>query len=149
MTDSQQVKLSITLVPPGLYDPKDPEWQEICKNLFSELRVSLDRENLDVTLEPKKEEHPKAGEWLELFNTIIVSFGGTAALLATLRYLFEKLIELQKDRRETERAREIEVTVGEKSLKFKGMGTKEITEIMQKIEEVYPHTLSKPAKKKS
>lgn len=138
MAGNQQLTITINFVPPTVYEPRDPEWQEICENLYKELKTALAQENFDVKIEPEKEEHPKGGEWWDIFNTLIIAFGGEAIALATIKYLFDKLIELQKARHETERAREIEIGIGEKSFKFKGINPKKIKNVMQQIEDALP-----------
>jgi len=72
MSNEQKAIITIALIPPGLYDSNDPEWQEICQNIYEELKVSLEREGAELELKPKKVRHPK-GDFIELFNTILVS----------------------------------------------------------------------------
>lgn len=138
-----QANITITLVPPGLYEPQDQKWQKICKKFYDDLNASLNQEKIDVVLEPTREERPKSGEWFDLFHIFFMSFGGQAALLVALKYLFDKLIELQKDKRETERAKEIEISIGEKSFKFKAIDPQEIKHVMKQIEEALPSNLIK------
>jgi len=39
MTIDNKTTMIITLTPPGLYDSNDPEWQEICRNIYEELNA--------------------------------------------------------------------------------------------------------------
>jgi len=112
------------------------EWQELCKNTYEELKVSLAQEQAEIDLEPKKVRHPKSGGVLEIFNQILVYLGGATALGAGLKYLLDKVVEIQKERRETERAREIEIKVKENSFRFKGIAPGEVGEVVQQVERV-------------
>ena len=146
MLKNQEVKISINLVPPDLYDPYDLEWQEICENVYYQelnkflgqdktLKQMLAQNKMNMQIDPIKVEKPTKG-LVEIFTTLVISFGGTAGLLAALKYLFDKLIELQKDREETKRAREFVITVGEKTVSFKAMDLEEALQAAKQLGEV-------------
>jgi len=138
MTLYNNTRMLITLTPPGLYDSNDPEWQEICKNIYEELKAVSIRENLGVTPEPERIRYQKSGEWFELYDKILLPFGGVTALGTALKYLFDKLIELHKQRNKTERAKKINIQMGDNSFVMEGFNQKEASRLIQAIEAIKP-----------
>jgi hypothetical protein len=134
MSEEIEAKISLTLIPPGLYDSNDSEWQEICKNIYEELNNSLSTRDLDIKLQPEKVNHPKGVEFIDIFDKLLITLGGTAALGATLKYLLDKLIDLRKHRIENERPKKIRIHIDVDTYDFEGVNPKEAGKLVQKIE---------------
>jgi hypothetical protein len=73
-------------------------------------------------------------EFIDIFDKLLITLGGTAALGTTLKYLLDKLIDLRKHRIENERPKKISIHIDGDTYDFDGVNPKEAGKLVQKIE---------------
>mgnify|MGYP006275838789 CR=1 FL=1 len=93
MPNSFTPDFTLILNRPEGADIMEDEWEDICQEIFQDLKAEIEREGLDIQMEPERVQPMMGPDEIELFQNLLIGFGIASV---HLRYLLNKLIEMEK-----------------------------------------------------
>ena len=83
--------LTLILQRPEEANVMEDEWADICHEIFQDLKAEIEREGLDIRIEPERVGPTMGPEEFELFQNICI-WGALAS--PALKYLLDRLIKI-------------------------------------------------------